>query len=135
MKTLIEYITHYLQDGKPRRLVHIAYAVKSMGWEAGISNQYMGVYQCLHNHPELFKKVGPAMYQLLVDTTGKLDLDQDQIREVIVDFLKKRPKQTASQIWYRLQAYGVAITYNATQYLLQSDMFKKDGYLRYSNEK
>jgi hypothetical protein len=134
MKTTLEFISHYLQDGKPRKLIHIVNAVRALGWEPSISAQYIGVYQCLWNHPELFKRVSVGTYRMLSSTSSPLALDQDQIRELIFDILKKKKKQSVAQVWRALLQHKIIVTYNATQHLLQSDMFTKDEYSRYSNE-
>lgn len=135
MTTLVEYLTHYLQDGVPRKLIHIVHAVKALGWDASVSSQYIGVYQCIRNHPELFERVSMGEYRLVTNTHNTLCLDQDQLREVVSDLLKKKSKRTVAQVWRALQDKGIIIGYSATQYLLQADMFTKDGYSRYSNEK
>lgn len=135
MKRLIDYMIHYMQDGQPRRLIHIAQAVKAMGWEAGLSNQYHGVYMTLRNNPNIFKRVSDGTYVMTKDINSKLDLDTDQIREVIFDMLKKHPKQTVAQVWKQLMSQNIPMTYAATHYLLQSDLFTSDAFCRYSNDK
>ncbi len=135
MTTLVEYLTHYLQDGTPRKLIHIVNAAKALGWNPSVSSQYIGVYQCMRNRPDLFERVSVGEYRMITNTQNTLCLDQDQLREVIFDLLKKKSKRTVAQVWRALQDKGLVVGYSATQYLLQADMFTKDGYSRYSNEK
>lgn len=132
---LLDYIVQYMQDGTPRRLVHIAQAVKAMGCQSSISTQYLGVYVALMNHPTLFKKLGGGMYQLIKTNADPISKDQDQIQEMIVQLLRKSPKQLPVHIWRHLQDKGVVVSYSAVQYILDSGSFIREQHSRYSNRK
>jgi hypothetical protein len=132
---LIDYIVQYMQDGTPRRLVHIAQAVKAMGYQASISTQYLGVYQTLMDNPTLFKRVGVGMYQLIKSNAVMVNKDQDYIKTMIVDLLRKYPRQLPVHVWGHLQDEGVVVAYSTVQYILDSDSFIQDRQSRYSNRK
>lgn len=132
---LLDYIIQYMQDGTPRRLVHIAQAVKAMGYEASITTQYLGVYQTLLYNPTLFKRVGIGMYQLIKSNSTPITKDQDQIQEMIIEFLKKHPEQMTVHIWRHLQDKGVVVSYSAVQYILDSGPFIRERHSRFSNRK
>jgi len=131
---LIDYIVQYMQDGTPRRLVHIAQAVKAMGCNLSITTQYMGVYQALIDNSTLFKRVKPGVYQLIKATTNQ-SKDQDQIKDMIVELLRKYPQMTPVGVWRYLQDEGVVVSYSTVQYILDSDAFIRERHARYSNRK
>jgi hypothetical protein len=131
---LIDYIVQYMQDGTPRRLVHIAQAVKAMGCELSITTQYVGVYQVMIDYPHLFKQLGDGMYQI-IKANPTLSKDQDQIKEMIVDLLREYPKMSPVFIWKHLQDKKVVVSFSIVQCILDSDSFVREHPARYSNRK
>jgi hypothetical protein len=136
MNSLLEYVKHYLQDGRSRKLIDIVTAVHAMGWQSSPSSRYIHIYHELREHPELFERVTWGHYRLKKNRPARVtSLSPDERRDLIEDILRKHPKQTPTQVWRGLQALGITITYKATAHLLKSDMFTKDEFSRYSVEK
>lgn len=133
-KPLLAYIKEYLSDGKPKKLINIVDDVHSMGWKSSPSSRYIHFYHELREHPELFKRVAPGYYQLNKNVKC-VKFDRDDVLEFISNILKRKPNQSVAQIWRSLQTRGVAISYKATYQKLQSDLFVKVGFGRYSLQK
>lgn len=130
---LIELMTLYMQDGQPKKLIHIVEACHAMGWMPGMSSQYIGVYKMLRDHPETFERTAPGFYKLKLDLHSPLKHDADQIIGIISGILKRAESMTVNQMWYALRAQDVIVSYTTTEHLLQSPCFKRRQN-RYSNK-
>lgn len=130
---LVELMTLYMQDGQPKKLIHIVEACHALGWRPGFSAQYIGVYQMLRNHPETFERTEAGHYRLKLDLNGPLKHDEDQITGIISGILKRAESMTVNQMWYALRAQDVIVSYTTTEHLLNSPCFKRRQH-RYSNK-
>lgn len=130
---LVEFMTLYMQDGQPKKLIHIVEACHALGWRPGFSAQYIGVYQMLRNHPETFERTSEGHYKLKLDLNAPLTQDEDQIIEIIAGILKRAESMTVNQMWYALRAQGVIVSYTTTEHLLKQPLFKQRQH-RYSNK-